>query len=257
MKKIMFFDIDGTLLEFGTHRIPTTTKTALQALRKNDILIGLATGRQDISYETLFAPDVLMDFVISSNGRMVRVGENVIHVETISTELIEKLISFDTKYDVSLLFESGTSLAVHQQINTMCCQYMAGIGLDTPPVSPTFYQEENITQAMIFCDEETEKLFVEAFPELLFIRHAGNGIDIVTKGPMKENGVALILDHYQLTKEDALAFGDGMNDISMFEYIDGVCMGESHPDLVKNAIEQIGRIEEDGLFKYLKEKKYI
>ncbi len=45
MVKAIFFDIDGTLVSFETHKIPASTHEALKALRDKGIKIFIATGR--------------------------------------------------------------------------------------------------------------------------------------------------------------------------------------------------------------------
>ena len=39
MIKSVFFDIDGTLISFKTHKMPESTKLALKKLREKGILI--------------------------------------------------------------------------------------------------------------------------------------------------------------------------------------------------------------------------
>jgi HAD superfamily hydrolase (TIGR01484 family) len=45
MTKALFFDIDGTLVSFNTHRIPQSTIEALEAAHAKGIKIFIATGR--------------------------------------------------------------------------------------------------------------------------------------------------------------------------------------------------------------------
>ena len=45
MTKALFFDIDGTLVSFETHRIPSSTIEALEAAHAKGLKIFIATGR--------------------------------------------------------------------------------------------------------------------------------------------------------------------------------------------------------------------
>ena len=49
MTKALFFDIDGTLVSFETHRIPSSTIEALEAARAKGLKIFIATGRPPLS----------------------------------------------------------------------------------------------------------------------------------------------------------------------------------------------------------------
>ena len=45
MVKAVFFDIDGTLVSFNTHKIPQSTLNAIGLLRDKGIKVFIATGR--------------------------------------------------------------------------------------------------------------------------------------------------------------------------------------------------------------------
>ena len=47
MIKIIFFDVDGTLLRMGEKNISDKTLYALKALKKKGILLCMATGRKN------------------------------------------------------------------------------------------------------------------------------------------------------------------------------------------------------------------
>lgn len=258
MKKIMFFDIDGTLIGFNNHGEMTDKMIeALHKLRENDVKIGIATGRQTTVYAEKFKSITPMDFIIGSNGREVLIEEAEIYSEPIPQTVIERLITFDDQYQVGLLLSSNADSATYNPPTEKCVKYIEGLALTAPTQNKDFYLTNDIVQAMIFCDEATELIFHQAFPELHFIRHNNDGIDIVTAGPLKEKGIEVVLEHYGYEKSEALAFGDGLNDVGMFSYIDGVCLGVAHPELEKLAIEQVDTVENDGIYQYLRAKAYF
>ena len=45
MIKALFFDIDGTLVSFHTHRIPRSTVESLEKAKKKGLKIFISTGR--------------------------------------------------------------------------------------------------------------------------------------------------------------------------------------------------------------------
>ena len=49
--KAIFFDIDGTLRDFQTKRIPDSAKEALMEARRAGILLFIATGRHKLEME--------------------------------------------------------------------------------------------------------------------------------------------------------------------------------------------------------------
>ena len=63
--KAIFFDVDGTLLSFRTHRVPDSAVEALQRVREKGVKLFIASGRRkaDIApdYEGFAVPD---EFVV-------------------------------------------------------------------------------------------------------------------------------------------------------------------------------------------------
>lgn len=257
MKKIMFFDIDGTLLDFGAKTLTPKMKWSLKQLRNNKIKIGLSTGRQTAVYEDLFKEFITFDFVIGSNGREVIIDDKLVYQQTFSEDLLRKLIAYDDTYHLGLMLASNNHRVCTSDATDKCINYLHNLNLDAPHVDRFYPFEHPILQGMIYCDEQQQQVFEDNFPELTCVRHKNDGIDIITKGPMKENGVAIVLEHFGLKQQEALAFGDGLNDLGMFQYIDGICLGHAHPELVTISQAQIGMVHEDGIYHYLVENGYI
>ena len=68
MVKAIFFDIDGTLVSFETHKIPASTQEALKTLRDKGIKIFIATGRPQCLINNL--GDLEFDGYITVNGTL-------------------------------------------------------------------------------------------------------------------------------------------------------------------------------------------
>ena len=77
MIKIIFFDVDGTLLRMGEKNISDKTLYALKALKKKGILLCMATGR---SYPEIPHFDgVDFDILSTFNGSYIVRDEDVIY----------------------------------------------------------------------------------------------------------------------------------------------------------------------------------
>ena len=81
MTKALFFDIDGTLVSFETHRIPPSTIEALEAAHAKGLKIFIATGRPKAIINNLseLQDRNLIDGYITMNGAYCFVGEEVIY----------------------------------------------------------------------------------------------------------------------------------------------------------------------------------
>lgn len=89
-KKIVFFDIDGTIYEFGKGT-PESTREAMQKLRENGHIVIICTGRP---VSSLF-PEVLSlphDGIISGAGTRVEFGDKVLRNELLPNELLMQTV---------------------------------------------------------------------------------------------------------------------------------------------------------------------
>ena len=78
--------------------------------------------------------------------------------------------------------------------------------------------------------------------------------DINDKNTSKADGVKAVLEHLNLTKENAYAFGDGENDATMLNAVGhGIAMGEHSSDIEKYAEFITKTVKEDGIFHALSE----
>ena len=66
--KALFFDIDGTLVSFKSHRIPQSTVDALEQAKKNGVEVYISTGRPKQIINNLGQIEHLIDGYITANG---------------------------------------------------------------------------------------------------------------------------------------------------------------------------------------------
>lgn len=75
--------------------------------------------------------------------------------------------------------------------------------------------------------------------------------DIIPANGGKGLGVEKVLAYYGLTKEQAIAFGDGTNDIEMLEAVGhGIAMGNATDDVKEIADDICGTASNDGIYHY-------
>ena len=92
MIKAVFFDIDGTLVSFNTHKIPKSVFEALKLLKKNGIKIFIATGRGKDGLYVL--EDLEFDGYITLNGQYCYNRDGIIYENTIVKEDLKALIDY-------------------------------------------------------------------------------------------------------------------------------------------------------------------
>lgn len=106
MVKAIFFDIDGTLISFKTHKIPQSTIKALNELHNKGIKLFTCTGRPpaDIKFLTKELHD-LFDGYITLNGQYCYdKNDNIIHEQTLDKNDLTVLTDYLKDKDIACGF---------------------------------------------------------------------------------------------------------------------------------------------------------
>lgn len=78
-------------------------------------------------------------------------------------------------------------------------------------------------------------------------------VDIIPANGGKGTAIAKMLDYYQFSKEEAMAFGNGNNDIEMLQAVGiGVAMPTASLELKSVADDICDDVANDGIYSYCK-----
>ena len=106
-------------------------------------------------------------------------------------------------------------------------------------------------QILAYYPEERGQEVLEAGvlgDDLKAVRWHENAVDILLKDNSKALGIQDVLNHFGFSIENAMAFGDGLNDVEMLENVGfGVAMGNAEPELKPLADFVTKDIREDGI----------
>ena len=120
------------------------------------------------------------------------------------------------------------------------------------------FMEEEIYQMMVATTEDQDELILENTTTLKVARWWDKACDIIPCNGGKDIGIQKILDYYNFTKDEAMAFGDGGNDISMLNYVGtGVAMGNATDDVKAIADYITDSVQENGIVSALKHFEII
>ena len=246
--KIIFFDIDDTLRNSKTGFIPSTIPTVFQQLREKGILTGIATGRGIFGV----VPEIKAlkpDFFVTLNGAYIEDKKgNVIYSNKIARDKVEEYIAWtkEVGIDYGLV---GSHAAKLSRRTEMISQAIDPIYPELE-VDPDFYQKEDIYQMWTFEDQGDDLTLPENLSSTLrLVRWHEHSSDVVPISGSKAAGVAKVVDQLGLKPENVMFFGDGLNDLELFDYAGiSVAMGISH-DKIKEKADYITKtLEEDGIF---------
>ena len=249
--KIIFFDIDDTLRNSKTGFVPSTIPTVFKQLREKGILTGIATGRGIFGV----VPEIKTlkpDFFVTLNGAYIEDKKgNVIYSNKIAKDKVEDYITWtkEVGIDYGLV---GSHAAKLSRRTEMISQAIDPI-YPNLEVDPDFYQKEDIYQMWTFEEQGDDLRLPDALASTLrMVRWHEHSSDVVPISGSKAAGVAEVVDQLGLKPENVMVFGDGLNDIELFDYAGiSIAMGVSHDNIKEKADYITKTLEEDGIFNAL------
>lgn len=255
MDKIIFFDIDGTLYSSKTG-IPQSTIHALKKLSENGHKMVMCTGRsRGMVPDTFF--QLGFDGMIAGAGTYVEYHGKVLYKKMLTPEEVKKVIDWGRKENLGIVLEGDRHgyydpenqeayyLEARKRIEMECETTLVPLeeAVDIPKWTYRNLDMEKKKEAERLMDYKFKGVFHEPLQAVEFIPSNGN----------KAKGIEQILEYTGLSRENAYAFGDSVNDLDMIQYVKyGIAMGNAGPELLEIAPYHTARIEEDGIEKGLK-----
>lgn len=251
--KIVFFDIDDTLRVKDTGFMPESIPYVFEALRKKGIIVGIASGRARYGVPKEIQ-DLNADYCVKLNGAYVKdAKKNIIYQRPIPKELVERYKEWADQVGIHYGL-SGRHEAVLSHRNDLISDAIDIVYQDLA-VFPDFNKEHDIYQMWTFEDVGDGLQLPEDLAEQLrLVRWHDHSSDVVLKGTSKAVGVEKVVEYLGLKPENVLVFGDGLNDMELFDYAGlAVAMGVSEPELQEKADFVTKTVEEDGILYALEE----
>ena len=254
--KIAFFDIDGTMIDIGSRKITPKMLETLAALQKNGIRICIATGRPPAILPHF--PGIEFDTYLTFNASYCYTKEEVIFRNPIPAPDVQTVIRNAAVIHRPLALAGAFRMGANGSDKDLE-DYFA-ISRHKLEIIDDFDKlaGEEIFQIMIGCREKDYPAILKDVKGARITAWWDRAADIISATGSKGYGIEKVLDYYGLDKEQALAFGDGANDIEMLQTVGlGVAMGNAG-DHVKAAADDIcGTAADDGIFTYCRDHGLI
>ncbi len=252
MIKAIFFDIDGTLVSFKTHRMPESTVKAIEEIRKKGIKVFVATGRHFSAINNL--GDVSFDGYITMNGCYCLAGKDkVIFKQSIPQSDIETFIDYLENIDpFPCLFVEENKLSVNM-VNTDVQYLFKLLNFIEIPTKPLeYYRDKEVFQLTAFFTKEQEEQVMQSLPNGSAMRWYPTFADVISTGIDKGVGIDRIGEYFGFTASETIAFGDGGNDVEMIRHAGiGIVMGNADESVKSIADYVTDSVDNDGILKAL------
>lgn len=242
MRKLVFFDSDGTFRHGETGEVPESTVTAMKELQARNIGVILCTGRHPKELEEMGFLNYGFDGLVCINGQLVLDKDlNVISAKAIEGNDKEELLRlFHSRTVPMILFEKDRLFMNFH--NEQVAK------LKTDPLLPICdignYEGADIFMSTLIIPKDKEVSFSN-----LDVKHWHDlAADVFLPGVGKVYGVRQFMEREGLDRSDIIAFGDSGNDIDMLKIAGlGIAMGNASEDVKSIADYVTDRVEEDGI----------
>lgn len=254
MIKAVFFDIDGTLVSFKTHKIPHSTKNALKELRQKGIKTFIATGRPFAAVNNL--EDCEFDGYITMNGAYCMTADKMpIFKQAISQTEIQEMLNFQ-KNVMDFPCMAATQDGMYMNfVNADVEKVFSLINFPNPNMKRLDeLAGKDVFQMVSFINEDCEKqLMSTVLTGCESARWNPLFTDIISKGISKQVGIDKVIGHYALDLNEVMAFGDGGNDLQMLAHVPhSVAMGNAVEQVKAAAAYVTTSVDDDGILNALK-----
>lgn len=266
--KVLFFDIDGTLITGDSRMIfPESAKEAIKRTREKGNLVFINSGRVKCNID---------EFILSAgfDGLICGCGSNIILFDKKTgekKELLHKECSKERCYDIALKCREYGMYSLFEYRDYTC--------IDKENILPEAdgLIDRFKNSGYRFIDDIDDKDFrfdkfagwyldgsdIEGFKkytssEFTYIDREGNFFEMEPKGYSKATGIKFVLDYFNLPLHNAYVFGDGNNDLEMLNLVKNSIVPKAGSELALQAASYItDDVMDDGIYNAMKHFELI
>ena len=271
MKKIIFLDIDGTLVT-PNKPVSQKVKEAIIKTRENGNYVFLCTGRNRSSIEAL--EDIGFDGYICSAGGYIEVDGKVIDKTYLDNDEVNRIIEILDSNNILYNLEGSDYTYSSEKLKYYFAHAILGDNGSNSEFERLMEQQKNEYNMVDISEYDgsqgIHKLCFIAFDmddvnkvkdvlddyhfviHDVFSEHTING-EIINKDINKGLAVKKVVEYLNLDIQDTIGFGDSMNDYEMIKVCKyGVAMANASDELKQYANIVCESVDDDGVYHQLK-----
>lgn len=247
-RKFLFFDIDGTLTTGGMDSfIPDSARKTLKALQAQGHLVAIATGRPYAMSKDVAKELGVNSFICNGGNTVIYEGEKIYN-EPLDQEhvkaLLQDCLEHEFPYCISQRDDFYFLTQDMKKLPSFEDRFLKDF-IREEAFDPKALQQ--VKRLMIFVTREQQKV-LHTFPDVVPQRY--DDAFVMIEPDDKFKGIRILMEKLALPIEDVVVFGDGENDIKMFQQAPcSIAVGNAIDELKQLATYVTARSDEDGLMK--------
>lgn len=278
MSKVIFLDVDGTLVDYE-NCIPTSAVEAIRQARAMGHKVYACTGRSRAEMQPEIW-DIGIDGMIGGNGNYIESDGQVVFHNALSLEDCTEIVDYLHAHKLEFYLESNSGLYASENFYERSIPVLREYAKRKGMPNADEVTADLVMHGMVFDErnyyrDDVNKIsfILESYQDYLdakahFIQFevntwGGKGEialfgDVGVKGIDKAFAIDQLLAHLGADKADTLAFGDAKIDIPMFDYCAiGVAMGSGGQE-AKDAADYVTTdVDDDGIYNAFKHFELI
>ena len=253
---VVFFDIDGTIVDDKTQIIPESTVRAVERLGENGHLAVVNTGRP---FSHLDPRIRRMDFGawICGCGMEIRLRDGWLVRRAPDALVCARVRDAVRQCGMRVLYEGlegdlfTDGAYSRNEVLDLEAERMRQKGFLVRELEPQPRYLKLVTFDAPGC--RREEFIRRVSPWFTCIDRGNTMLELVLNGYTKAGGMAELLTRLGLPREETLAIGDSTNDLPMIEFAaHSACMGDGMEELKAKSEYVTAPVLEDGIEKALK-----
>lgn len=265
--KAVFIDLDGTFLD-ENKKIPRSNLQILDRLYHQGIYVVPATGRSLTGIPEILIKHPCVSYAICCNGAVIYdlKDEKVLKKYSLDKKTIcnlyDQLKGFDIQFDVfadnHIYSERNRLERLDEfQLDSATYNYVKQVRVPIDEEIPSFVNKcTRIDRTNFFYKDLQTKNelinIVKAYPDLICLSSLPTNLEVMCKEAHKGNAIKWLLNYLDINSQEAVAFGDSNNDVTMLEFVgDGVAMENACKECKSIANHTCESNDEAGVANYL------